>query len=72
MENRDDSAMIQLEKNYSVIAKLPRSKLKSSSEFFSLSLISNNSLVFRKRVQFQANKPFEFKNEELVQFFGYA
>jgi hypothetical protein len=26
--------MIQLEKNYSVIAKLPRSKLKSSSEFF--------------------------------------
>jgi len=29
-------------------------------------------MVFRKRVQFQANEPFEFKNEELVQFFGYA
>jgi hypothetical protein len=29
-------------------------------------------MVLRKRVQFQANKPFEFKNEELVQFFGYA
>ena len=52
MENRDDSAMIQMEKNYSVIAKLPRFKPNNSSEFFAMSLISNNSIVLRKRVQF--------------------
>ncbi len=38
MENRDDSAMIRMEKNYSVIAKLPRSKLKSSSELVCIDL----------------------------------